>query len=135
MEDSSSSGEGPRDASDCRSETAGFRLTKEDRIRKSSDYRRIMTYGRRYRTPHFQVRMSAGTQGRTRLGIIAGKRVGNACARNRIKRRLREYFRLNRDTLPCNTDIVFVCLKGAAELNTNQVRSELGAFFEKRFQS
>jgi ribonuclease P protein component len=71
--------------------------------------------------------------GITRLGIAVGRKAGNACARNRIKRRLREYFRLNREKMPPETDIVFVAQDGAATLNTHQFRAELDRFFEKTY--
>jgi len=68
-----------------------------------------------------------------RLGIAVGKKAGNACARNRIKRGLREYFRLNQEKMPPGMDIVFIALPGAASLNTLQLRVELDRFFEKWF--
>jgi ribonuclease P protein component len=71
--------------------------------------------------------------GITRLGITAGRKAGNACARNRIKRRLREYFRLNRGKMPSGTDIVFIASQEATALETKQVFEELDRFFETRF--
>jgi ribonuclease P protein component len=77
--------------------------------------------------------MLKNSVGIVRLGIAVGKKAGNACARNRIKRRLREYFRLNRDKMPPDMDIVFIALPGAATLNTYELRVELDRFFEERF--
>jgi ribonuclease P protein component len=92
-----------------------------------------MREGARYRTPHFLIRMLKNPQGVTRLGIAIGKKAGKACARNRIKRRLKEYFRLNRDKMPPETDMVFIALNGAAALETYQLFDELDRFFEKEF--
>lgn len=44
----------------------------------------------------------------SRLGLSVGKRVGNAVARHRIKRLIREAFRLSRHELPAGADIVCV---------------------------
>lgn len=44
----------------------------------------------------------------TRLGIVASRRVGNAVARNRAKRLLRELFRLHRHELPDGLDLVAI---------------------------
>ena len=48
-----------------------------------------------------------------RLGLTVGKRHGNAVRRNRIKRLLREAFRLEGDTLPAGYD--FVCVPRVGE--------------------
>lgn len=133
MAESSSSGEEQKDASACQSETPRFTLTKEDRIRCSSDYRRIMRRGVSFRTPHFRIRMLKSPVGMTRLGISAGKKAGKACARNRIKRRLKEYFRLNRDRFPPETDVVFIALAGASTADTRQLFAELDRFFDKEY--
>jgi len=134
VDESSSSGEGQKDASACQSDARRFRLTKEDRIRRSSEYARIMKKGVRYRTSHFHIRMLRNPLEVTRLGIAAGRKAGNACARNRIKRRLKEYFRLNREKLPPETDMVFIALKDASVLNTEQLFRELDRFFETEYK-
>jgi ribonuclease P protein component len=89
-----------------------------------------MERGVRYRTPHFDIRMLKNSLGRRRLGISAGRKAGNACARNRIKRRLREYFRLNREKMPPETDMVFITRRGAVALDMQRLATELDRFFE-----
>ncbi len=51
----------------------------------------------------------------SRLGITVPARVGNAVVRNRIKRRLREIFRLNRPAIAAGWDIVVNPRAQAAE--------------------
>jgi ribonuclease P protein component len=131
--ESSSSVEGQKDAIDCQSDARRFRLTKEDRIRQSSDFRRVLKEGVRYRTAHFLIRMLRNRPSSSRLGLAIGRKAGKACERNRVKRRLREYFRLNRDKIPPETDIVFIASPGAASLTTYQLFKELDRFFEKEF--
>ena len=131
----SSSEEEQKDVSACQSKRQSFRLTREDRIRNSSDYRSILKQGRRYRTSHFFVRIARNQVGRPRLGMAVGRKSGNACARNRIKRRLREYFRLNRAKMPPDVDMVFIPLQGATSLESQGLREELDRFFETQYNS
>lgn len=125
----SSNNEEQKDASAYPSEPGRSKLAKDDRIRRSSDYRRVFETGARYRTAHVHIRMLKNALGHRRLGMAVGKKVGKACVRNRIKRRLREYFRLNRERMPAETDMVFIPLKGIDALDAKQLYAELDRFF------
>lgn len=46
------------------------------------------------------------------MGIAASRKIGTAVRRNRIKRLIREAFRLGRDLFPDNTDVVVVVKRG-----------------------
>jgi len=61
-----------------------------------------------------------------KLGLAVSRRVGNAVARNRVKRRVREWFRRSRARLPAGTDWVVIARQGAAELDAAAIASELG---------
>jgi len=60
-----------------------------------------------------------------RLGLTVGKKTGNAVARNRIKRLLREYFRHNKARFPDSNDIVISAKTGAAQLDYTALCQEL----------
>ena len=51
--------------------------------------------------------------GRGRLGLSVSRKCGSAVLRNRIKRLIREAYRLNRAALPQDVDLVVVCHRGA----------------------
>lgn len=53
---------------------------------------------------------------RSRVGISASRRVGNAVVRNRIKRGIRDWFRRERGALPENVDLVVIARPKASRL-------------------
>lgn len=61
----------------------------------------------------------------TRLGITVSRRVGNAVVRNRIKRRVREWFRRERGRLRHGIDLVVIGRSAAAELSWPEIRLAL----------
>ncbi|MBT8201723.1 MAG: ribonuclease P protein component [Acidimicrobiia bacterium] len=62
--------------------------------------------GRRRRTPGLTVLTLEGPSALPRVGIVAGKKVGNAVNRNRAKRRLREA--ASRAGLEAHTDYILI---------------------------
>ena len=65
----------------------------------------------------------------SRLGITVSRRVGNAVERNRVKRRVREFFRLNRERLQPTQDILVIARVGAKALGYREVEAELRNVF------
>lgn len=79
---------------------------KEERIRKKKDYLAVYQQGVRSHSRHFTVIAHRNPSGKRRFGITVGKKVGNAVKRNRLKRLLREFFRLNKEQFPPARDLV-----------------------------
>jgi ribonuclease P protein component len=52
----------------------------------------------------------------SRLGVTVTRKIGRAVVRNRLKRRVREFFRLNRSLWPQGLDILFIARKHSADL-------------------
>ncbi len=98
---------------------------KDDRIRKRQDYLRIYQNGVRSYTERFTIIQCPNPTGRGRLGMTVSKKTGNSVQRNRIKRLLREFFRLNKSRLPASQDIVIIAKKGILPLTYTDVYRDL----------
>jgi ribonuclease P protein component len=105
---------------------------KKERVRRRKDYLNIYKRGRRIHSDNFTVILSPNPSGEKRLGIAVSKKVGNAVKRNRIKRLLREFFRLNKDQLPDSKDMVIIAKKDVSPLKYRDVCLELADIFKKK---
>jgi len=108
-----------------------FSFKKEDRILKRSEFLELTKSGRKLQNEYVIAYFAPGRYDRSRLGITVTRKVGNAAIRNRIKRLVREYFRLNRQHLKQNWDINIVAKQKAADLSSEQVFLALQDLFEK----
>ena len=96
------------------------------RLLRPEDYRRV------FDTPAFKVSSAAflllaqhSDTNNSRVGIIVAKKhVRRAIRRNRIKRLIREQFRLNRPSP--NLDLVVLARSAADTMDNAQIASELG---------
>ncbi len=70
---------------------------KYRRVKKQAEFQRLFQKGKRAFSPSLTVLYQPAKQ--TSMGISVGKRHGKSVERNRIKRLLREAFRLRLDSL------------------------------------
>jgi ribonuclease P protein component len=97
-----------------------------------ADFVNLNRSGKRYHTRHFVVIGKQNGLSITRLGVTVSKKAGNAVKRNRIKRLIREFFRLNTSQIPQGCDIVVAAKKDASYLDLWKVKEELGEVFFKK---
>jgi ribonuclease P protein component len=87
--------------------------------------------GRRIQSKHFIAVFVPNQHGRSRIGITVTKKVGPAVKRNRIKRIVREYFRLNRHNLAGNWDINLIAKRQNVDFSAEQAYRSLENIFER----
>lgn len=68
---------------------------------------------------------SSGIEGGSRVGLTAGKVVGKAHERNRIKRRMREALRRHLELLPPGCDIIFHPRRSVMSLEFAKLEAEI----------
>lgn len=77
-------------------------------LKKNYEFRRLYNKGKTAVTPYLVVYSIKTGRDHKRVGYTVSTKIGKAVTRNRIRRRLREIYRLNADRLIDNADIVIV---------------------------
>ena len=71
----------------------------------------------------------------SRLGVTASRKVGGAVVRNRVKRRIREWFRVRQGSLGTGLDWVVIGRAAAAEFSREMAEDELSRLSQMVFRS
>lgn len=103
-----------------------FSLPKSARLLARREFLFLQNRGKRRHCPHFVIVSSLARGGQSRLGITVTRRFGNAVARNKMKRLLREFFRARKAQIAPAQDIVIIPRIGAHTLTLTQIAEELG---------
>lgn len=113
-----------------------FPFPKNERLLNSKDFVNLNRLGKRYHARHFTLILAQNGLGVSRLGITASRKIGNAVTRNRAKRLVREFYRLNKASFPQGYDIVVVARNGAGNLDLRKISEELGELLrDKKFRA
>jgi ribonuclease P protein component len=98
---------------------------KSARLRKRPEFLSLSRTGKKVHSHNFVVISQSNDRGESRLGITVSGKVGNAVARNRIKRLVREIFRTGRRELGSAVDILVIAKPGAASLGSRLIEKEI----------
>ena len=104
-----------------------------ERLRTDREFREVVRKGARLYTTHYTVyRDSLGGEKR-QVGISAGKRAGDAVARNHAKRLLREFYRMHKGVFPKGTRTAIVVRKPPEGAVLSSVCAELLPALRRRW--
>ena len=94
-------------------------------IKKNEEFREIYHSGKSYANKYLVMYVKKSDSETGRLGISVSKKVGNSVVRHRIKRLIRESYRLNESKFHSGWDIVVVARQGAKGRNYFEINSAM----------
>lgn len=113
-------------------ETSDQRLSRNQRLTRSVHFRETFDQQRRYAGRTMVLWLRRGEGAALRLGVVASRTLGNAVARNRAKRLLRETYRRHRGEFrKRDVDIVLVGRRAILATPWPQIGEDLMALARK----
>lgn len=100
-------------------------------IKQPHLFRRAYAKGKSAVTPTVVLYARKNGQSFNRLGLTVGTKVGKATVRNRVRRRLRESYRLREGTLKTGYDLVVVARSAAADARFEVLDRHLASLLKR----
>jgi ribonuclease P protein component len=96
------------------------------RLTRSSEFSLVFSKGKRRSGEHYTIVFRKNALGYPRLGMVVSRKTGNAVKRNRIKRVVREAFRLNKSLFD-SLDVVVMAKPGSHTLGYREALREIAS--------
>ena len=103
----------------------GRGFSRVERLRKRREFLGVYERGDKIQSTYFVLYMEENGLPQHRLGITVSRKIGRAVVRNRIKRRLREIFRTNKQAIFPHCDLVVNAKRAAARAHNQQIREDI----------
>ena len=96
-----------------------------DSLKNNRDFVNVYTSGKSYANRYLVIYTLKNNSDRNRLGISVSKKVGNSVVRHRLKRLIKESYRLHEKVFNSGLDIVVIARKGSDACDFAGIESAL----------
>ena len=102
-----------------------------NRLKKNEDFRRVYRKKRSMANRLLIIYILENKYEYNRVGFTVSKKVGKSVIRNRVKRLLRESYRLNEEKILQGYDIIFIARNMASKASYREIENAMMHLFKK----
>lgn len=106
-------------------------MNRAFRLRGGDEFQRVWDAGKSWSHSLVVVRVASNGLDLNRFGFVAGKKIGKAVARNRVKRRMREIVRKRVPQMSKGWDIVLIARTAAEKAEFKEIESAVEQVFKR----
>jgi ribonuclease P protein component len=100
-------------------------------LKKNYEFKRLYNRGKSAASKYVVVYCNKNRKDYNQLGITVTTKIGGAVTRNRVRRRLKEIYRLNESNLQFGYDIVIVARMRSVDSSWQELESSVLYLFKK----
>lgn len=111
---------------------ASLSLKKGAKLRKSKEFKKVYSFGKSYANKLLVLYVLPNKEKQVKIGFSVGKKIGNAVVRNRVKRLIREAYRLNQVKVKKQgVNLVFIARNRAKDADFKQIENAALDLFKR----
>lgn len=100
-------------------------MEKKYRLRKNMEFKKVYSVGKNYWNRNFVLYIRKNGLDETRVGFTITKKHGNSVVRNKIRRRMKEAYRLNFKNVKDGYDLVFIPKKNIVNISYKEIEGSM----------